>query len=269
MIIFKSIDKLNKEINLVKNIGFVPTMGSLHKGHISLINKSKKMGYKTLVSIFVNPKQFNNKKDFLNYPRNIAKDLEILKKTKANYVLVPQYTDIYEKKEQTKFKISKKDKIMCAKFRPGHFEGVLDVISRYLLKIKVKSMFLGEKDYQQFFIIKKYIKDKFNVKIINCKTIRHNNLRAYSSRNRLLKKKHLYRSDNISKILKSFRQSIIKKFNNKDNIFKILEKIKKFNIIIEYLEIRNKNNLSLKFNRKNFKIFIAYYISKVRIIDNF
>ena len=83
MIIFKSINKLNKEVNFKADIGFVPTMGALHQGHVSLIRKSKKNCKKTLVSIFVNPKQFNNKKDFLNYPRNIAKDLEILKKTKT------------------------------------------------------------------------------------------------------------------------------------------------------------------------------------------
>ena len=160
MIIFKSINKLNKEVNFKANIGFVPTMGALHKGHISLINSSKKKCKKTLVSIFINPSQFNKKSDLQNYPRNLKKDIKILKKHKVDYLLIPRTKEIYEKNREKKIKLSKKDKIMCAKYRPGHFEGVLAVINQFLKKIKPKKIFLGDKDYQQLFLIKKLIKKK-------------------------------------------------------------------------------------------------------------
>ena len=121
---------LNKALTNVSNLGFVPTMGALHKGHISLIEKSKKKSNKTLVSIFVNPKQFNNPKDFKSYPKNTKKDLSVLKKLKVDYVFLPSQDDIYKFKKFKKIKISQKQKIMCAKLRKGHFEGVLDVMNR-------------------------------------------------------------------------------------------------------------------------------------------
>ena len=100
MIIFKSINKLNKTLENTDNTGFVPTMGSIHKGHLSLIDKSIKICKKTLVSIYVNPKQFNNKKDFTNYPRNIKKDLKLLKQSNVDYVLLPKYSDIFNNKKK-------------------------------------------------------------------------------------------------------------------------------------------------------------------------
>ena len=161
MIIFKSINRLNKEVNFKANIGFVPTMGSLHKGHISLIKSSKKICKKTLVSIFVNPSQFNKRSDLRNYPRNLKKDIKILLNLKVDYLLTPNVKDIYSERKNTKIKLNKKDKIMCALYRPGHFEGVLAVINQFLLRFKPKWIFFGEKDYQQLFLIKKFLKLKF------------------------------------------------------------------------------------------------------------
>ena len=132
MIIFKSINKLNKEVNFKADIGFVPTMGALHQGHVSLIKKSQKKCKKTLVSIFVNPAQFNNKEDYKKYPKNIQKDLKLLKNLKVDYVLIPTVKDVYGNKIKKKFKISKSNKILCAKYRPGHFEGVLGVIDQFI-----------------------------------------------------------------------------------------------------------------------------------------
>ena len=136
MIIFKSINKLNKEVNFKADIGFVPTMGALHQGHVSLIKKSQKKCKKTLVSIFVNPTQFNNKEDYKKYPKNIKKDLKLLKNLKVDYVLIPTVKDVYGNKSKKKFKISKSDKILCAKYRPGHFEGVLGVIDQFIKKLE-------------------------------------------------------------------------------------------------------------------------------------
>ena len=183
MIIFKSINKLNKKVNFKANIGFVPTMGSLHNGHISLIKSCKLKCKKTLVSIFVTPSQFNKTYDFKKYPRDLKKDVAILKKLNVDYLLVPKINDIYNNKKSMKININKKDKILCAKYRPGHFEGVLGVINQFLIKIKPKYMFLGEKDYQQIYLIRKFIMNKFNTKIVSCKTIRLKSSLAYSSRN--------------------------------------------------------------------------------------
>ena len=112
MIIFKSINKLKNQVNFKANVGFVPTMGSLHKGHVSLIKLSKRKCHKTLVSIFVNPAQFNKKKDFKKYPKNIVNDLKILKKLRVDYVLIPSIKDIYKNKKQMKIKLKNNDKIL-------------------------------------------------------------------------------------------------------------------------------------------------------------
>ena len=202
MIIFKSINKLNKKVNFKARTGFVPTMGSLHNGHISLINRSKKMCKKTLVSIFINPAQFNKLNDLKNYPRNLNKDIKILKKLKIDYLLIPKTSEIYKKKRDRSIKLNKKDKIMCSIKRPGHFEGVLAVINQFLSNIKPTHIFLGEKDYQQLFLIKKHIKKrKINTQIIECNTLRDKNGVACSSRNSNLNTKQLKIASKIYEII--------------------------------------------------------------------
>ena len=175
----------------VSKLGFVPTMGSLHKGHISLIKRSKIECNKTIVSIFVNPTQFNNKNDYKNYPKNHKKDLSVLKKLKVNFVYVPNKNQIYNSKRKSKIKINIKDKILCAKFRKGHFEGVLDIMDRMTNLIKPQKIFMGEKDFQQLYMVKRYIEKKYKSIIVACKTIRGKNTIALSSRNLLLSKKNL------------------------------------------------------------------------------
>ena len=266
MIIFKSINKLNKEVNFKASIGFVPTMGSLHKGHISLVKNCQKTCDKTLVSIFINPSQFNRKTDYKNYPRTLDKDIKILKKLKVDYVLVPDIKEIYSRNTPRKISINKKYKVLCGKYRPGHFEGVLAVINKFLKSLKVKKIFLGEKDFQQYFLIKTFIKKRFKTKVVLCKTIRMSSSLPYSSRNKLLDNKSM-------RIAQKFTKKIIDVFKNiKKNTNKtyLLQSIKSNNNIkIEYLELRNKNNLSPIFNKKNLKLFVCFYIKKVRLIDNF
>ena len=270
MIIFKSINKLNKEVNFKAKIGFVPTMGSLHKGHISLINLSKKYCEKTLVSIFINPSQFNSSSDLKNYPKNLKKDIHILKKLKVDYLLMPNVNEIYKSKKIIKIKLNKKDKIMCSIYRPGHFEGVLAVINQFLLKLKPKYIFLGEKDFQQIFLIKKFIKKKFKTKVYACPIIRDNNNVALSSRNILLNKKDVKKSSFIANLLLKFKNNLKKNINFKKNLNNFFYKINSItNIKVEYLEIRNKKNLSKIYNKNNFKIFLAYYNKKIRLIDNY
>ena len=268
MIIFKSINKLNNELYRKKDIGFVPTMGSLHKGHLSLIKKSKTNCKKVIVSIFVNPTQFNNKKDYKNYPKNINKDIKLLKKYKIDYLLLPNINDVYDNGNSKNIKISKSKLILCALHRKGHFEGVLAVINQFLKKIKIDKIYLGEKDYQQLFLIKKFLRKKFNTKVIPCKTIREKCFFPYSSRNKLLNKKEISRGRKISSILRNFYLNIKKNKKNISKLKQVYNEISKYADKIEYLEIRNQNDLKKKFTKRNFKLFIAYYINKIRLIDN-
>jgi pantoate--beta-alanine ligase len=275
MKLLRKIKDLNKAISNENELGFVPTMGGLHKGHASLVKTSKKKCKKTLVSIFINPTQFNNKTDYKNYPRNFTKDLKILKKLKVDFVYLPTIKQIYNEKKFITIRLKKSQKILCAKYRKGHFEGVLDVMNRFVKLISPKIIFMGEKDYQQFYLLKNFIEKKYKSKIYLCKTVRDSNKIALSTRNILLKKNHLKICAKIIKELISLKFSIKHNPNDVKKFIKIskLKMINKFDIKIEYLECRNLINLNKKLFAKNskrklFKIFIAYYLNNVRLIDN-
>ena len=262
---------LNEALNNVKNLGFVPTMGSLHKGHISLIKESLRKTNKTIVSIFINHTQFNNKNDFIKYPKDIKRDLKILSKKKVDYVFIPSTSEIYKKKIKN-FVIYNKDKILCAKFRKGHFEGVLNIMNRLLSIIKSKYTFMGEKDFQQIFLLEKYLNKNTNTKFIKCKTIRDNNMIALSSRNFLLTKKNYKLLALLIKEIFIFIKKIKTQKNNINNLLiksKKLELENKFNIWFEYFEIRDENKLQPSKLTKNSRLFVAYKIDEIRLIDNF
>ena len=270
MKILYSNNDLNEALKDVSKLGFVPTMGSLHKGHISLIKRSKKECSKTIVSIFVNPTQFNDKSDYKNYPRNNKKDLTILRKLEVGFVYIPNKEDIYGSKKKQKIKLHKNDKILCAKYRKGHFEGVIDVMERLTKIIKPNRIYMGEKDLQQLYLVKKYIQKKNYPRFITCRTVRDSNKLAFSSRNILLNKTELIKARNISKEIFFFKKKLIKSKNIHKHIFnKRKELINSFNIKFDYLELRNVINLKNSNKVKNSKLFIAYYINKVRLIDNF
>ena len=261
---------LFESIRPFNDLGFVPTMGGIHKGHLSLINKSNKLCKKTIVSIFVNPKQFNSKKDLRSYPRNIKKDLNILKKSKkVDFVYLPKFKDIYKDKKKSKITLLKKDKILCAKFRKGHFEGVLDVMNKLTRIVTPQKIFMGEKDFQQLYLVKKLLERKYKTKIIPCKTIRDKSSVALSSRNFLLNRLNLKSAANIYKNLTNIKKNI----NNSKNISNFLKLKKKelkkiHKIKIDYLELRNIKNLKLSNTKNNSRLFIAYYLKNVRLIDN-
>ena len=270
MKLIRQITDLNKAISNQKELGFVPTMGSLHKGHASLINSSKQKCKKTLVSIFVNPTQFNNVNDFKTYPRDLNKDIKLLKGLKVDFLYLPTITQIYNNKEHKVTRLNKSQKILCAKFRKGHFEGVLDVLSRFTDIIKPKNIFMGEKDYQQFFLVRNFIERKYKTKVIACKTIRDVNKVALSSRNSLLDLENLNKVGEISLALIKLKNLINNNIKDKKLIKKIkIDLIKKFKIKIEYLECRNLINLNTNLKNKPFKLFVAYHLKGIRLIDNF
>ena len=270
MKIFKSKHKLKKEILDIKNISFVPTMGGLHKGHISLIKKSKNFKGKILVSIFINPKQFNEKKDFTNYPRNLKKDLKILKKLNVDFVYVPSLKDIFSFRTKNEVFLDKSSKKLCGKSRKGHFEGVLNVVNRFLEIIKPEYIFLGNKDYQQLYLISRHIfRKKIKTKVVNCRTVREKNGVAFSTRNNLLNKDQFKIASNVVRYIKKIKKSTQNKLpaletnKIKKNLLKLgvtkIDYIKLYNLKT-FKHPRNKNEKS--------KIFIAFYLNKIRLIDN-
>ena len=261
---------LTESLRHFSDIGFVPTMGSIHKGHLSLINKSNQICDKTVVSIFVNPKQFNSDKDFKTYPRNIKKDFKLLSETKkVDFLFVPKLADIFKDNKKPKIKLLKIDKILCAKFRKGHFEGVLDVMDRLTNIVKPNKIFMGNKDFQQLFLVKKYLKKKYNTNVIGCKTIRNKDRLALSSRNYLLSKGNLSLASKIIKKLFILKKKIkLKKNKNKYLITVRKDLQKQFKIKIDYLELRDINNLKLSNVIGRSRLFVSYYLNGVRLIDN-
>ena len=246
MKIFKDKNKLIRKIYKSNKLSFVPTMGGLHMGHEYLIKKAKKTKCKVIVSIFVNPKQFNSRKDFYTYPRNLKKDLQTLKKLNVDYVYTPKNNDIFSFKTKNKIYEDKFSKKLCGKFRKNHFKGVLIVVNRLLEIINPKYMILGKKDYQQLYLINKHIKKrKIKTTVLSSKIIREKNGLPYSSRNFNLNFKERRISSSIYKILFNFKKKIKseKKLNLKTNI--IVKKLKNLGI--------KKNKLFYFFKFKNVK----------------
>ena len=165
---FKSLSHTLKNIDLKKNkIGLVPTMGCLHDGHLELIKKSKKLNYFTIVTIFINPLQFNNKEDLKSYPSKEKTDIILLKKNKVNLIFIPNIAEVYPKNYSTYIYESSFSKILCGKYRKNHFGGVLTIVLKLFLIVQPYAAFFGEKDFQQLFLIKKMVKDlNLGVKII-------------------------------------------------------------------------------------------------------
>tara|TARA_A100001011_G_scaffold321063_1_gene341876 strand:- start:2073 stop:2888 length:816 start_codon:yes stop_codon:yes gene_type:complete len=271
MRIIKKKKELFKIVN--KNeISFIPTMGSLHKGHAYLIKKAKLKNTKIIVSIFVNPKQFNSKKDFLSYPRNFLGDVKFLKKLNIDYLYNPNIKDIFSFKIKNKFFKNHFSKKLCGKFRPGHFNGVLNIVNRFLEILKPKYIYLGEKDFQQMKLIKDHIiQNKINTTVIQCKTVRYKNSIPYSSRNLNLNKDNIHKACKIFNLIKKEKKNIKKNRVKKINLNNLKNKIIKYGVKkIDYLESINVENFkNAKKYDENFKIFSAFYIDNVRLIDNF
>ena len=262
---------LIKLLNKINIISFVPTMGGLHRGHENLIKKAKKINKNILVSIFINPKQFNSISDFNSYPRNFVKDTNILKKMKVKYLFYPKYKDIFSFKTKHKIYLHSFSKKLCGKYRRGHFKGVLNVVNRFIELLNPKYIVLGKKDFQQLTLIKKHIERyKIPTLVVACKTKRDKNLLPYSSRNFNLNLQEKLLASKVFKLIRKEKKFIKEKKINKINLHSLKRKIFNFGIKkIDYIEAINLKNLNRakKYN-ENFNIFSAFYIGKVRLIDN-
>ena len=268
MKIINNKNKLIKLLHREKKLGFVPTMGAIHLGHISLIKKSLRECNKTIVSIFINKPQFNKKSDFRNYPRSLKRDILTLKKNKVDYLYLPKVNEIYPKGSNKNIKISSFKKKLCGKSRPGHFESVVDVIDRFIKIIKPKKVYLGEKDMQQFKIVEEFMKrNRINTKIVGCKTVRDKNGVALSSRNFLLTKKQKSVASKTYRLIIKNKRYLI---NNTNYLNYIKKEIFELGIKkIDYIEVVDINKIIKPFKKeKKIKIFVAYYIGRIRLIDN-
>jgi pantoate--beta-alanine ligase len=186
-----------------KSIGLIPTMGALHEGHLSLIDTSLRSNDISVISIFVNPTQFNDSNDYKNYPRNIEKDLELARLKGCDLAFVPAEREIYPEKDQRVFDFGSLDNYMEGKYRPGHFNGVAQIVSRLFSIIEPDRAYFGEKDFQQLVIIKKLVDQlKMPVEIVSCPIIREPDGLAMSSRNQLLTPEQRKSASRISAVLR-------------------------------------------------------------------
>lgn len=279
MKIFEQIENLKSHLKEIKKqgqkIGFVPTMGALHQGHVSLVQAAKKADNYVVCSIFVNPTQFNEAKDLEQYPRTFEADVALLKQNNCDVVFYPAVESIYppEEKVQT-FDFGYLENIMEGKHRPGHFRGVGLVVSKLLDIVEPNNLYMGQKDFQQCAIVQKLLELKNiqnKTELISCPIIREKSGLAMSSRNQLLSSAEKKQAQILSKTLFEAKTKI--KILNPSELEKwAFEQINKENgVDVEYVEIVNSTNLKrLKTWKKNqtAAMCLAAKVGKVRLIDN-
>jgi pantoate--beta-alanine ligase len=256
-------------------IGFVPTMGALHAGHLSLVDAARKQNNFVVCSIFVNPTQFNDPEDFKKYPITLEKDILMFEGAGCDVLFIPSVEDIYPDGTNTlvHYDLGFLETVLEGTFRPGHFQGVCLVMGRLLEIVSPDSLYLGQKDYQQCMVIKKLIeligsKDKIKVNI--CTTLREDNGLAMSSRNTRLLPADRIKAATISKALRYIKENL-----KAGDIKKIKEEAKEMllqnGLVIDYIEIANADTLELIENwngKQKIVALAAAFLNNVRLIDN-
>jgi pantoate--beta-alanine ligase len=266
--------ELKKVQNQSKKIGFVPTMGALHRGHLSLLEQSIAENEITVLSIFVNPTQFNNAEDLKKYPRTLEKDVALVQELNKNILIyAPSVSDIYEGNTiSASFDYDGLEHQMEGKHRPGHFDGVGTIVKKLFEIVKPTHAYFGEKDFQQLQIVKKLVlKNKIPVNIIPCEIYREPSGLAMSSRNERLSKKARNESKLIYKILLEAKDKFLLKSAKEVGDFVMREFKKHKNFTLEYFEIAEEETLltcKRKIKNKKYRGFIAVFIEDIRLIDN-
>ncbi|MCT4604213.1 MAG: pantoate--beta-alanine ligase [Marinifilum sp.] len=263
------ISKLKEE---GKSIGFVPTMGALHDGHLSLTAESVKENDVTLVSIFVNPTQFNNPNDLKTYPRCIDQDLEKLSKYNPDLIFIPEVEEMYPEPDTRTFDFGQLDNVMEGKNRPGHFNGVAQVVSKLFDIVTPNNAYFGQKDFQQVAVIKQMVKDlKLSVNVVPCPIIREEDGLAMSSRNLLLSEEQRKNASKISETLFKACNLAAKLSVNELKAWVVDEINKNPYLSVEYFEIVDDTYLQPieSWEENNVKVgCITVQVGKIRLIDN-
>lgn len=276
MIICKNRTELQSVVTKIKtqgkSIGFVPTMGALHQGHISLVQESVSQCDVTFVSIFVNPIQFNNQHDLQTYPRTIESDIQMLDKAGCNVVFVPEVNDMYPHgTQQTEsYNFGSLETVMEGTFRPGHFNGVAVVVKRLFDLIPADIAFFGLKDFQQVAVIRALVEqEKIPITIVACPTVRESDGLAMSSRNMRLQAHERIQAVEISKTLFA-AQSMAKKYSVDDVKKFVIDTLNNVPLLaVEYFEIVHQKTLQPQNNWNEPAVgCIAVNIGNVRLIDN-
>jgi len=257
-----------------KTIGFIPTMGALHQGHLSLMEESLKNNSITVVSIFVNPTQFNNPEDLKKYPRTLESDLEKINGLNENIVVyAPSVEDIYEGNTASKlFEYDGLEFQMEGKHRPGHFDGVGTIVKKLFEIVTPTNAYFGEKDFQQLQIVKKLVKNyAIPVTIIGCDIYRETSGLAMSSRNERLSKEERKNAALIYKILKEAKLLFTSKSAQEVTQWVTKQFAQQKMFELEYFEIADEKTLrecKRKTNSKQYRAFIAVFVNNIRLIDN-
>ncbi|WP_123052834.1 pantoate--beta-alanine ligase [Clostridium sp. JN-1] len=272
-----TIKEVREYINIWKrgglSIGLVPTMGYLHEGHKSLIEKASKQNDRVVVSDFINPIQFGPKEDLNVYPRDLNRDQSLCESAGAALLFNPEPSEMYFDNAQTYVNVDKITKVLCGARRPGHFRGVCTVVSKLFNIVTPNRAYFGEKDAQQLAVIRRMVRDlNFDIEIIGCPIIRENDGLAKSSRNTYLSKEERKAALVLNKSLLKAKKAIKCGEKDSENIAKIIEdEIKKEPLSkIDYVEVVDCENLNkVSVIDKNTLVAIAVYIGKTRLIDNF
>ena len=262
--IMSDLNKNKKQINLI------PTMGNIHPGHLSLLTEAKKFDGTNIVSIFINPAQFNEENDFTNYPKTFDADVDILSKTNCEIIFAPSVKEIYPRGANPKKTVFKYRDILCDLSRSGHFDGVTTIVKILLDLIKPSRVFFGEKDFQQLKIIEQLIiQNSLKINLIKCPSVRDLNGMSLSSRYANFSQNQQLQFKECAKIINS-KLINLKKILNHEIIQSIEYELRNFGISkIDYCEVRDEESLSLSKINERSRLFIAFYLSKIRVLDNF
>ena len=270
MITVKSLKDLKKIVENLEKIALVPTMGNLHKGHIELIKKAQKVSKNIVVSIFVNPIQFESQKDHKNYPRSLVNDKEILKTLKVNCLFAPNAQDIYPSPPKLNYKLPEISNELCGASRPGHFLGVITIIEKLLNLFKPHYLVLGKKDYQQLYLIKKFIFDlSYPLTIIEVETVREKNQLALSSRNNLIKPEYKDKCSELYKVIYKLTKKVKNICNKLELEQQAIQLLVQGGWQVDYLEIRRQLDLKIPVPGDTHLVVLgAARLGEVRLIDN-
>jgi pantoate--beta-alanine ligase len=276
MEVFRSIEPLQQALQKIKcknlSIGLVPTMGALHSGHTSLIEKSRAANDVTVCSIYVNPIQFNNSEDFKKYPKTLERDIEILEKAGCDFLFLPEDKVMYPEPPKVKFEFGQMGNVLEGKYREGHFNGVAIVVSKLFHIIQPNNAYFGQKDLQQYLIIRQLVKDlSFNINIIAVPILREKDGLAMSSRNVRLSPQQREIAPKVFASLLLVKTLLLTKTikETQSEIQQYFAPYPEFKL--EYLEVVNKDTLEIVSSvdeHKNLAVCIAIYLGDVRLIDN-